>query len=95
MHKSLTMTLDPNANPSTSTLTPATPPNPLATILSPGQLVKPLPLIGLNMALLDSAMNHKNYTPKIKGGATLTQASAALAAVNNKKVHERNKFAPY
>lgn len=84
------MTLDPNANPTTSTLTPA---NPLATILSPGQLVKPLPLIGLNMALLEGAMNHKNYTPKIKGGTTLSQA--ALAAVNSKKVNERNKFAPY
>ncbi len=81
MHK--TLTLDPTLNPTTSSLTSVQSHAPLAIPLS--QLMKPVPMIGLNMGGLDASADRNNLMPKMRVGLT----------ANMLKKAERPKFAPY
>ncbi|XP_046357647.1 poly(rC)-binding protein 3-like isoform X2 [Haliotis rufescens] len=81
MHK--TLTLDPTSNPTTSSLTSVQSHAPLAIPLS--QLMKPVPMLGLNMGVLDASADRKNLMPKMRVGVT----------ANTMKKAERPKFAPY
>ena len=81
MHKNLTLeTSTPTSAPLNST------PNPMGIPLN--AMMKPLPLLGLNMGVLDSAANRKMLTTKIKGGISPTLLTAAHKL-------DRAKFAPY
>ncbi|XP_041371537.1 poly(rC)-binding protein 2-like [Gigantopelta aegis] len=85
MHKNLT--LDPASTQTTSTLTSVQSHAPMAIPLS--QMMKPMPLLGLNFGVLEAATDHKNVTThKMRVGVMPNSA-------NTLKKAERPKFAPY
>ncbi|XP_064597524.1 poly(rC)-binding protein 3-like [Liolophura sinensis] len=80
MHKNLT--LDPTSTP--TSFTSAQSHHPLAIPLN--QLIKPMPLLGLNQGIFDVASSQKSFAAKIRVGAS---------ANNLKAKTERPKFSPY